>query len=61
VDEELELSWPAAADLVHPEASLSLEPSFWFPVAAEPEVIGDRRVIRLPLLDEEIFYKLAEP
>jgi hypothetical protein len=61
VDDELELSCPAEADLVQLNASLSLLPAYWFPVAGEWDVVGDRRVMHLPLLDEEIFFQLAEP
>jgi uncharacterized repeat protein (TIGR01451 family) len=58
---EVEIWWPADSPGVRLEASEDPDTEGWYPVESEPELDGEWFHLRVPVGDEPIFFRLAEP
>ncbi|HTI72493.1 MAG TPA: carboxypeptidase regulatory-like domain-containing protein [Candidatus Limnocylindria bacterium] len=61
VDEDLEISWPAAYDTWQLQECFDLSSGSWFAVSTDPEIDGDKMSIRVPLADDQVHFRLVSP
>jgi hypothetical protein len=61
VDDDIELSWPASYDIWQVQVCFGLDSSNWFPVSEDAEALGDQMVLRVPITDEAVYFRLVSP
>jgi hypothetical protein len=59
--DDIRLTWPAAFDAWQVEATLDLGLPYWFAVSGDLDASGDPIVLRVPLTDDNLFFRLVTP